>query len=66
MPEKQKSPSLADELLQNIVRTVSSSKNTMMNQLSLIQSQTLGFDDWITESIIESVETRKGNILEAV
>ena len=38
----------------------------MMNQLSLIQSQTLGFDDWITESIIESVETRKGNILEAV
>ena len=33
--------------LQNIVRTVSRSKNTMMNQLSLIQSQTLGFDDWI-------------------
>ena len=66
MPEKQKAHPSPMSFLQNIVRTVSSSKNTMMNQLSLIQSQTLGFDDWITESIIESVETRKGNILEAV
>jgi hypothetical protein len=34
--------------LQNIVCTVRRSTNTMMNQLSLIQSQTLGFDDWIS------------------